>query len=297
MAAVYLRAVVVAHPALGQGIQFVDIHHRDKAQAAFKCRLHNIVAFFHLPLGTRIARLINLHMHIQRLAQVFKCRAGIGTAGVEHHHARHTAQRVFMHIGLGAHHVDKKVAQIGAGFAAEVVACHHRAAGMVGAGIAPHAVVFDFDHIARLVFIKLFLPHHPQPRIVTLARQVIEHAQTGVNLPAVVGVLRAHPAYRRGLQKLVGVQLVFAQCAGKRGFRQRDHFTRGLINAAGINLAVGTQYLCCLCYRHQPLAVASHGFHYRGRYQLRIGQAQLRAACIHPPLARRHHHHRFQLAV
>ena len=68
VSAVNLRAVVVTHPAFGQAVQLPDVVHLGKAQAAFKRRFHNVVAFFHLPFGARVARLVDLHMHVQRLA-------------------------------------------------------------------------------------------------------------------------------------------------------------------------------------------------------------------------------------
>ena len=180
-----------------------------KAQSALKCRFHNIVGFFHLPFGTRITRLVDLHMHIQGLAQIFKRRRSIRTAWVKHDHARYAAKRVFSNIFFRLHHIDEKITEVRAGFAAEVITHRNRTGGMVCPRVPPDAVVFDFDDVFRLVFIKLLFLHHPQPRILALTRQVIQNAQTRVDLPTMVRVFRFHAADGFGLQKLVGMQLVF----------------------------------------------------------------------------------------
>ena len=297
VAAVFLCAVVVAHPMLGQAVELVDVVDFGKAQAAFKGRLHNIVGFFHLPLGAWVARLVNLHMHIQRLTQIFKRCRSIRAAGVKHHHPWHAAKRVFQGILLGLHHVDKEITQVRAGLATEVILHSNRAAGMVGAGVSPYAVLLNLHHVFRLVFVKLFLFHHPQPRVLAVSRQVIQHTQARVDLPAMVRVFRFHAADRVRLQKLVGVQLVFTQGAGDGRFRKRHHFAGFLINPSRFDFAVGAKHFHRLPHRHQPLAVSPHGFHQHRRNQLGFIKAQLRLARIAAAFAFGLHRHRFQLAV
>ena len=79
--------------------------------------------------------------------------------------------------------------------------------------------------------------------------------------------------HRRGLQQLVGMQLVFAQGAGNRALGQGQHLARFLIHAGGVDFAVGAQHLHRTGDRHQPFAVSPHRLHQHGRNQLRLVQA------------------------
>ena len=297
VAAVGFGAVEIALPALGQSIQFINARHFHQAQATFKRRFHHIVGFFHLAFCPWLARLIYLHMHPQRLAKRFKCRAGIGRAGVEHHIPRHTPKRVFAQIRLGLHHVDKKVAKIGAGFAAEVIAHHNRAAGVVGAGVAPHPIQLDFLQVLRLVFIKLLIARHPQARVLAAFGQVIEHTQARVDLPPMVRVCRLQTRYRLRLKQLIRVQLVFPQRADNRAFRKRQHLARFLIHPRRLNLAVGAQHFHRRAHRHQALAVFAHRLNHQSADDFRLIAAQSRLPRIRAPLACRLQSHRRQLAL
>jgi len=49
---------------------------------------------FYLPLGTRVVHTIDLHPYTQSRTEVFEQHAGVGAAGVKHHHRGYTVKGV-----------------------------------------------------------------------------------------------------------------------------------------------------------------------------------------------------------
>ena len=168
---------------------------------------------------------------------------------------------------------------------------------MVGNHIPPHAVLLNAHHVFRLVFVKLVRAHNPQPRVLARARQVKQHTHARINLPHMVRVQALQSGYRRRLQQLVGVQLVIAQTARNRAYRQRAHFARFPVYAHRVNLFIRYQHFHRPFHGHQPLAVFAHRFHQQGGNHLRIALAQRRFACIGAAFARRFNHHPLKLLI
>ena len=212
--------VEVRAPDIGLPLQVVQAADIQKAQAALKGALYDIVGDFDRALGARVAGGVQDLLNLERRQEVPHHVAGVARALVHHDLVRRAAHGVA--VAPRAHGRDQGVDHALGVLVALVIAQVDGRGAVIHHDIADHPLFGDSVQGAGLVFVKSRLVHNLHFAV----RQVVHDANRGVDHPGVIGVQAAQALRGLARPELIRVAAVRAHGASQGRDAGHDDLSR-----------------------------------------------------------------------